>query len=91
MITIEFILKILEEQLGLVIYTDEQEDFSICDYVYDSLVFIQFIIAIEEKIGKDLTDDFLDYDLLSSAKGFAAKLDSFISTQIHNESIIHEQ
>lgn len=78
--TYELLLKVLTDDLGFVILQDEQEDFSITDYVADSLSFIQFIISIEDVIGKELSDDFLDFDILGSAKGFAEKLDSFIKT-----------
>ncbi len=61
----------MQEELGLVILGDELDDFPICDYIPDSITFVQFIISIEEKIGINLTDDFLDFELLSSAKGFS--------------------
>jgi len=74
------LVKILEEKLGFAIISDEKDDFVISDYIPDSTAFIQFIIAIEEELGSDLPDDFLDYDILSSAKGFAEKLDFFIAS-----------
>ena len=67
----QLILKVLQEELGLVILGDESDDFPICDYIPDSITFVQFIISIEEKIGINLTDDFLDFELLSSTKGFS--------------------
>lgn len=76
--TYQIILKILHEKLGFVILDDMHNDFIISDYIPDSLAFINFIISIEEELGKELTDDFLDYDILSSAKGFSEKLDFFI-------------
>lgn len=87
----QLILKVLQEELGLVILGDESDDFPICDYIPDSITFVQFIISIEEKIGINLTDDFLDFELLSSAKGFSEKLDcymaSFHGNKEQNESI----
>lgn len=80
----KILIKILNEKLGFIILEDEQDDFIISDYVTDSIAFIQLIIGIEEEIGKELSDDFLDYELLSSAKGFAQKLDCFIETFQNN-------
>lgn len=76
----QMLVNILDEKLGVVFLDDEQDDFIISDYVVDSIAFIQFIIAIEEEIGIELSDDFLDFELLSSAKGFAEKLDYFVET-----------
>ena len=75
------LLSVLEEKLGYIIIDNGQEDFAITDYIPDSLTFIQFIVALEETLGVELSDDFLDSDLLSSAKGFAEKLDSFMLLQ----------
>ena len=71
--------------LGLVILDNEQSDFSLSDYIPDSTVFIQFITAIEEELGEDLPDDFLDFDILSSSLGFAEKLGFFMES-LKNES-----
>lgn len=78
MSTYELLLKVLSDDLGFIVLEDEQDDFSISDYVDDSLAFIQLIISIENAIGQELPDDFLDFDVLSSAKGFSEKLASFI-------------
>ena len=76
----QVLLKILNENFGVVIFRNQQEDFSIKDYISDSITFIQFIVAIEEELSLELPDDFLDVELLSSAKGFAEKLDHFIQS-----------
>lgn len=72
------ITKVLNDSFGIFLFGDEHEDFSLSEYITDSLTFIQFIIAIEEEIGKELSDDFLNYEILESAKGFAEKLDAHI-------------
>lgn len=74
----EVITKVLNDSFGILLFGDEQEDFTISEYISDSLSFIQFIIAIEEEIERDLPDDFLNFEMLASAKGFAEKLDSYI-------------
>lgn len=76
--TYELLLKVLSDDLGFIVLKDEQDDFSISDYVGDSLTFIQLIISIENAIGQALPDDFLDFEILSSAKGFSEKLASFL-------------
>lgn len=74
----ELIKEILKNKMGLVVVCD-QEDFSIADYIIDSILFIQFILYVEEAIGKELPDDFLISENLFSAKGFSEKIDSFIN------------
>lgn len=78
--TYQILIKVLQENLGIFIFNDEKEDFSICDYVTDSLSFIQFIISLEEELDKELPDDFLDYELLNSAIGFVSKLDAYVES-----------
>ena len=76
--TYEMIIRILEDELGYIILNDFTTDFSITDYVNDSLQFVQFILAIEEEIGIELCDDFLDYDIYTSMFGFVEKLEAFM-------------
>lgn len=68
----EIICSILDE-MGFVIL-EKNDDFAISDYISDSIQFISFIIRIEEKIGKNLPDEFLSFEILKSAKGFSNKL-----------------
>lgn len=75
---LRIITKVLNDSFGIFLFGDENEDFSLSEYISDSLTFIQFIIAIEEEIDKDLPDDFLNYEILESAKGFAEKLDAYV-------------
>lgn len=78
--TYQLLTRILDERLGFLVFNDDQDDFSISDYIMDSITFIEFIVAIEEEIKKELPDDFLDFDLLSSAKGFAEKLNYYLES-----------
>jgi acyl carrier protein len=80
----QILLNVLREKLGFIIIDNGMDDFAINDYIPDSLMFIEFIIAIEETIGKELPDDFLDNELLSSAIGFAEKLDCYMLSQEGN-------
>ena len=76
----QIIIKVLSLDFGIIIFDEMDEDFSISEYIYDSITFVQFILAIESEIGMDLPDDFLNIELLDSAKGFAEKLDSFVDS-----------
>lgn len=76
--TFDVIVKVLKENFGIIIL--DEEDFAISDYISDSISFIQFIIAIEEQIQRELSDDFLYVDVLDSAKGFAEKLNVFFES-----------
>lgn len=73
----ELINQVLNETFGVVFF-EEETDYDIGEYISDSISFIQFILSIEEKLGRSLPDDFLLYDILSSARGFATKIDSFL-------------
>lgn len=75
--TYEKICRILQE-MGFIFFEDVESDFAISDYIGDSLSFIEFIVNIEETFELELSDDFLQYDLLDSAFGFASKLDAYI-------------
>ena len=76
----QILRKVLNEKFGIIIITDEQDDFALSDYITDSISFIEFIVAIEEELQNELTDDFIDFDMLSSARGFAEKLNFYLST-----------
>ncbi len=77
---LELLISVLEE-MGYVILEKEGEDFSISDYISDSIQFISFIINIEDKIGVELTDDFLRYDIMHSAIGFANMLNEYLTSK----------
>ena len=77
--TYNIVLKVLEEKMGIVVL-DNQNDFTLSDYITDSMNFIQFIVSSEETIGIELPDDFLDNDIMGSVVGFSEKLSSFLSS-----------
>ena len=76
----QMLLKILKEKFGIIFLDDANNDFTISDYIQDSIGFIAFIISIEEELGTELPDDFLNFELLDSANGFAEKLEFFKQT-----------
>lgn len=81
----KLLLGVLEEKMGFIVLGSEQDDFAITDYIPDSLTFIQFIVALEESLEVELPDEFLNNELLVSAKGFASKLDEFLSQSYSNK------
>lgn len=72
----DVIVKILEE-MGFIIFEKEEKDFNIGDYITDSIQFIGFVINIEQVLGRELTDDFLRFEVLTSANGLSNKLMDF--------------
>lgn len=75
----KIIMDVLKEQFGYLFIGENQEDFMLSDYLNDSIMFIQFIVSLEETLGLELPDDFLNPELLDSINGFADKLDFFLS------------
>ena len=74
------IVSILEEKFGIIFFDDCRNDFSINDYISDSIVYIQFILLLEEKLKIEFPDELLSPELLDSAKEFAHMLDNYIQS-----------
>lgn len=55
------------EELGIII--EEEEDFDIQEYIVDSLVYMSFIVNMEQRFGIEIPDDFL---LISKMNSFNA-------------------
>jgi acyl carrier protein len=73
----ENLITVLED-MGYLVFEKEDDDFEIGNYIVDSLNFIDFIVRIEEKLEIELSDDFLNYELIMSAKGFSNKIFTYI-------------
>jgi acyl carrier protein len=78
--TYEILLKVMKEKFGIFIFSENDQDFALSDYIVDSISFIEFIVAIEVEFKLELSDDFLDFDILGSARGFVEKLDFYINS-----------
>ena len=72
----DIILSVLDE-MGYFVFDCDNSDIDIRDFIADSLQFIEFIVCIERKLNIDLSDDFLEYELLFSLEGFSNKLAEF--------------
>ena len=79
------LLKILKDKVGIIFIDNEKNDFAISDYIQNSIGYITFIVSIEEELGTELPDDFLDFELLASAKGFWEKLDYFMESIVEDK------
>ena len=72
------IIKCLE-QVGLVIEEKSKTaDFELSNYLEDSIVFIQFIVSLEEEFEIEFPDEYLLIDKLSSLSALSATMDSLI-------------
>jgi acyl carrier protein len=75
------IVSILEEKFGIIFLDDYCDDFSIKDYISDSIMYIQFIVFLEEKLGIEFPDEFLLPEFLDSAREFARMVDNYMKLQ----------
>ncbi|MBD5116861.1 MAG: acyl carrier protein [Ruminococcaceae bacterium] len=72
------------EEIGVYVDFDindldnENYDVNLQDYISDSILFITFIIKIEEALGIELPDDILLFDQISSIKSFAVNLEETV-------------
>ncbi len=71
----EILINILEDMGFFVL--DQEQDFDIRDYISDSIQFMDFIVRIEDKLQIELSDNFLDYDLLLSSVALANKIEIY--------------
>lgn len=75
------IMNVLKEDFSIVFFDENQDDFSINDYISDSIMYIQFIVLLEEKLKIEFPDEFLSLEVLDSAREFAQMIDNYIQSQ----------
>lgn len=51
------------------------QDLNLQEYIIDSIVYINFIVALEEKLGYEVPDEVLLYDKLLSMNAFLKMLE----------------
>ena len=61
------------EDIGVIV--DQENDFDIQDYIMDSLVYMSFIISVEQKLVIEIPDEFL---LISHMMSFNAYCESLL-------------
>ena len=79
-VSYDAVVSILKEKFGNIFFDDFCTDFSINDYISDSIMYIQFILFLEEKLEIEFPDELLVPELLDSAKEFAQMLDNYIQS-----------
>lgn len=65
------IIDVISKNGVFIEYTPNEPDIDLRDYITDSLQFIGFIIAIEEKFGIEISDKYLLYDSIASIYSFS--------------------
>ena len=73
---IKGIIEILYEEGLAIEYNDK--DLDLRDYIADSIQFISFIVAVENKFNIEVPDECLKYDSISSVYSFAEMIKSCI-------------
>jgi len=68
----ETLISIFEE-MGIIV--DAEEDFDIQEYIIDSVVYMSFIVSMEQKLGCEIPDEFL---VVSKMGSFYAYCDSLL-------------
>ena len=68
-VCIEGILEVLEE-CGFIVQYDGT-DFSLSDYIEDSIQFMTILVELEDKFGIEFPDEMLQIDYFSSLFGLA--------------------
>ena len=69
------------QNIGIGITDEFTDDFDLRDYIVDSLVFISFVLELENILEIELPYEMLLYDQLASCRGFCAMLTDVISDQ----------
>lgn len=79
----EAIFKALEG-IGLFLPDDEKnsdDDIDLTEYIMDSLQFISFVTGLEELLGIEIPDEYLNPNSIQSSKAFIEILKDEIITQ----------
>lgn len=66
------------EDIGILIDLSSDDDVNLTEYSVDSISFISFIVALEEKLGIIIPDDLLLIDILQSMNGFINLIEELI-------------
>lgn len=77
------------ENIGIIIELNPENDTSLLDLSFDSLMFVNLIIEIEHEFNIVFPDNQLNIDLLKSFNGFANLIDKLIEEG--RENTCHEK
>lgn len=71
----EIVIEILKE-IGITLYVEDfSQDFDLREYIVDSLQFVTFIVALEDRLNITVPDDLLIYDTISSSEALISLLE----------------
>lgn len=68
------------ENLGVII-DDSENDVDLLSMNIDSITFISFIVALEERFKIQFPDEYLTMDVMNSLNGFSNLLCTFLSSK----------
>lgn len=66
--------------IGIIVDYDGKEDINLSEYIEDSIIFVQFIVEVEDQLGINIPDYLLSLDLLESLNGFAEMISEINNT-----------
>lgn len=68
-------IKNIMEEIGVDVSDIGTDDVDLNEYIVDSLMFINFIVEIEDTFSIDLPDEYLDVDVLKSFDAFSTLIE----------------
>lgn len=75
------IIELLESQGCIIPKTENDEDLSIVDYIADSLMYMLFLISVEEHFEIEIPDECLSYEFATSLNGFTSAVFSLLENK----------
>ena len=78
--------EILESLYSVGAYIDEKvvdkdADMDIAEFITDSLMFVSFIIELEERLDIEIPDELLSIEAFSSLNGFISLVDEMLKSR----------
>lgn len=69
------------KELGILVFEEDlnNNDYDLRDYIVDSLMFIDFIVKIEDYYQISLPIEALNFDILVSVKGFYSMIGELVT------------
>lgn len=71
-------VKNIMEEIGLDVSDIGNDDVDLSEYIVDSLMFINFVVEIENTFNVDLPDEYLDVDVLKSFNALCTLIEELI-------------
>ena len=71
-------IKNIMEEIGLDVSDIGNDDIDLSEYIVDSLMFINFVVELENKFNVDLPDEYLDVDVLKSFNALSTLIEELL-------------